>query len=147
MSTKENYIKQAEKQMEKYRDKISKIDDLLKNKKESGESELLAHRENLKDKFDQAEKMLKKIKSGSEENYEKIKENATEIFESLKEAFHEFSSFLSMEQLSRTKDVVIDYGNEKLDEFQSFVKERPLTIAAWAMGIGFIIGTLFTRSK
>jgi len=147
MSKKEDYIKQAEKQMDKYKDKISKIDNLLENTKASGKSELLAQRENLKDKFDQAEQMLKKIKSGSEENYEKIKENAAEIFDNVKEAFHEFSSFLTMEQLYRTKDEIVDYGNEKLDEVQSFVKERPLTVAAWAMGIGFIIGTLFTRSK
>lgn len=147
MSKKDNYIKKAEKQMDKYKDKISKIDNLLKNTKASGKSELLAQRENLKDKFDEAEQILKKIKSGSEENYEKIKENAAEIFDNVKEAFNEFSSFLSLEHLYRTKDEIVDYGNEKLDEVQSFAKERPLTIAAWAMGIGFIIGTLCTRSK
>lgn len=147
MSDKEKYTKQAQAQMDKYKNKISKIDDLLKSYKSSGRSELLAQKENLQDKFDQAEKMLKKIKSSSEENYEELKENAAEIFENVKDAFQEFSSFLSMEQLYRTKDEIVDYGNEKLDEVQTFVKERPLTVAACAMGIGFVIGLLLTRSK
>ncbi len=83
----------------------------------------------------------------SEENYEKIKENAGEIFDDVKEGFHEFSSLLTMEQLHRAKEEIVDFGNEKLDEIQSLIKERPLTIAAWAIGIGFLIGTLWIRSK
>ena len=147
MSTKDDYIKQAQKNMDKYKDKISKIDNLLEKYKSEGNSDLLAQRENLKDKFDQAEKMLKKITSSSEENYEKIKESAAEVFDNVKEAFHDFSSFLTIEQLSRAKDEIVDFGNEKLDEVQSFIKKRPLTIAAWAVGIGFLIVTLLTRSK
>ncbi len=147
MSKKEDYIKQAEKSMDKYKEKISKIDNLLENYKSNGKNELVAQRENLKEKFDQAEQMLKKITSSSEENYEKIKENATEIFDNVKEAFHEFSSFLTLEQLSRTKEELVDYGSEKLDEVQSLIKKHPLKVAAWAVGIGFIIGSLLTRSK
>lgn len=147
MSTKDDYIKQAQQSVDKYKDKISKIDNLLEKYKGEGKSDLFAHRENLKDKFDQAEKMLKKITSSSEENYEKIKETASEVFGNVKEAFHDFSSFLTLDQLSRAKDEVVDFGNEKLDEIQSYIKKRPLTIAAWAVGIGFLIGTLFTRSK
>lgn len=147
MMEKEDYIEQLEANMKKYNEKISKIDRALENYKSDNKSALLAQRENLKEKFEQGEQMLKKIKSATEDNYEKIQENAAEIFESIKEAFHEFSNFLTMEQLSRTKDEIMDYGNEKLDEVQSFIKNRPLTMAVWAMGIGFLIGTLFTRSK
>lgn len=147
MNTKQNYINQVQKQMDKYKDKLSKIDDLLKSTKSKEKSELLSQRENLQDKFDEAEKMLKKVSSSSEEAYEKIKDNATEIFENVKDAFHDFSHFLTMAHLYRTKDEIVDYGSDKLDEAEKLIKERPLMAAACAIGIGFLIGTLLTRSK
>jgi len=147
MNTKESYTKKVQKQMDKYKDKLSKIDDSLKNTKSKGRAELLSQRDNLQEKFDEAEKMLKKVSSSSEEAYEKIKENAVEVFENVQDAFHEFSSFLSMEQLYRTKDEIIDYGSDKLDEAEKLIKERPLTVAACAIGIGFLIGAFLTRSK
>lgn len=147
MSTKKDYIKQTQKTMDKYNDKISKIDTFLKNYKGENRSELLTHRKDLTDKLGQAEKVFKDVQSSSEDSYEKIKESATEIFENVKEAFHEFSSFLTMEQLTQAKDEIIDLSNEKLEDVQGFIKERPITAAAWAMGIGFVIGILLTRTK
>ncbi|OJW50236.1 MAG: hypothetical protein BGO67_02600 [Alphaproteobacteria bacterium 41-28] len=147
MNGKENYIKQVQENMGKYKDKLSKIDELLESYKSNNKPKFLAQRNTLKDKFDQAEQMLKEITSSSEEDVEKIKENAGEIFDNLKEAFHEFSSFLTIEQLSRTKDEIVNFSNEKLDEVQNFIKEHPLTVAAWTVGIGFLIGALLTRSK
>ena len=70
-----------------------------------------------------------------------------EVFDNVKDAFYDFSNFLTMEQLYRTKDEIIDYGNDKLDEVEKLIKERPLTVAACAIGIGFLIGVLLTRSK
>lgn len=147
MTKKEEYIKKIEESMKKYKDKISKIDSALENYKADNKSDLLAQSENLKEKFEQGEQMLKEIRSATEEKYETIQEKAAEVFESVKEAFNEFSNFLTMEQLSRTKDEIMDLGSEKLEEVQSFIKNHPLTMAAWAMGIGFLVGTLFTRSK
>jgi ElaB/YqjD/DUF883 family membrane-anchored ribosome-binding protein len=147
MNPKEHYTKQVQNQMEKYKDKLSKIDDLLNNTNSQRRSELLSQRENLQDKFDKAEKILKEITASSDENYEKIKDKAVEVFDDVKEAFHEFSSFLTMEQLYRTKEEIIDFSNDKLEEIETFVKKRPITIAACAIGIGFLIGTLLTRSK
>lgn len=147
MSTKENYMKQIQDQMEKYKNKLSKIDELLKNSKSKGRSELLDQRKNLQEKFDEAEDMVKKISNSSEEAYEKIKENAVEVFDSVKEAFQDFSSFCSLNHLQEAKDEMIELGSEKLDEIESLIKNRPLTAAACAMGIGFLIGALLTRSK
>lgn len=147
MTSKQDYIKEAEKQMDKYKTKISKIEEFLKGYKSEGREQFLAHQNDLQDKFNQAEKMLKKITDSSEKEYEQIKESATKIFDDVKEAFYEMSSFLTFEQLSRAKDEVIDFGNEKLDEAQTYIKEHPLTAAAWAVGIGFLIGSLITRSK
>ena len=147
MNTKKDYIEQIQNDIDKYKDKISKIDILLENYNSNNKSELLDHRKNLKDKFEKAESMLEKIKSGGEEEYEKIKGEASEVFDGVKEAFHEFSSFLTIEQLYRAKDEIIDYGNEKLDEAQELLKQHPLTAAASALTLGFVIGSLFTRSK
>lgn len=147
MNTKQNYINQVQKQMDKYTDKLSKIDDLLKSTKSKGRSELLSQRENLQDKFDSAEKMLKKVSSSSEEDYEKIKDNAVGVFENVKDAFHDFSNFFTLEQLYHTKDEIIDYGNDKLNEVEKFIKERPLTVAVCAVGIGFLVGAILARSK
>ena len=147
MDTKEAYIKQVEKQMESYQNKINKIDDILKNYKSDNKSEILAHRKDLSERFEQAENMLKKIKSSSAEGYEEIKEEAKEIFTHVKDALQEFSSSLSLDRLSRVKEEVVEFGSEKIDEMQELMKKHPITVAAWAISIGFIIGTLFTRSK
>ncbi len=147
MTNKETYTKKVQKQMEKYQEKISKIDDLLKDSKASGKAALLSQQNTLKDKFKEGEKMLKKIESSTEEGFENIKESAVEIFDEVKDAFHEFSHFLSLNQLSHAKDEIVDYGNEKLDDVQALVKNHPLTVAACAVGIGFIIGAYLTRSK
>jgi len=147
MKTKEDYIEQIQKNIDKYKDKISKTDKLLENYHSNNKSELLDHRKNLKNKFEKAEGMLEKIKFAGEKEYEQIKEEASEVFDGIKEAFHEFSSFLTIEQLYHAKDEIIDYGNEKLDEAQELLKQHPLAAAASALTLGFIIGSLFTRSK
>lgn len=147
MNTKEAYTNQVQKQMEKYKDKLPKIDDLLKNSKSEWGAELLSQRENLQDKFNEAEKMLRRVSSSSEDAYEKIKEDALEVFEEVKEAFQEFSSFLTLEQLYRAKEEILDYGNDKLDEVESFIKNRPLSVAVCAIGVGFLIGKLLSHSK
>lgn len=147
MRTKQEYIEQIQNNIDKYKDKISKIDKLLENYNPNNKSELLNHRKNLKNKFEKAEGMLEKVKSAGEEEYEKIKEEASEVFDGIKEAFHEFSSFLTIEELYHVKDEIVDYGNEKLDEAQELLKQHPLTAAASALTLGFIIGSFFTRSK
>jgi len=147
MDTKEDYIKELEKNMDKYKNKISKVDSLLANYNSSNKAELLNQHQSLKHKFVDCGDILKEIKSAGEEEYEQIKEKSSEIFEDIKNAFEEFSSFLTMEQLCLVKDEIVDFGNEKLAEVQELLKQHPLTAAASALILGFIIGTLFTRSK
>jgi hypothetical protein len=57
MDTKKDYIKEIQKSMDKYKDKSSKIDNFLHNYKGVNKSELLAHRDDLTDKLNQAEKI------------------------------------------------------------------------------------------
>jgi len=147
MANKEEYIKELESNMDKYKNKISKIDSLLKNYKSDDKNNLVTESDNLKLKLQQAEQSLKKLKSATADTYETLKESSEEMWGSIKEAFHEFSSLLSMEQLIRTKDEIADYGSERIEDVQEYIKKRPLMTAAWALGIGFLVGTLLTRSK
>ncbi|MBY0500525.1 MAG: hypothetical protein K2P93_00800 [Alphaproteobacteria bacterium] len=147
MATKEAYLSELEAQMEKYKNKISKIDELVSNYKSSNKKQLMAERDSLKEKFQEGENTLKKIKSSSEDNYEKIKEASLETFENLKEAFYEFSNLLTMEQLTKAKNEIVEFGDEKLDEIEDYIKKRPLLIVGCALGMGFLIGTLLRSSK
>jgi len=51
MDTKEDYIKELEKNMDKYKNKISKVDSLLANYNSSNKPELLNQHQSLRHKF------------------------------------------------------------------------------------------------
>lgn len=147
MNKKEDYVKKAEQQIEKYKDKISKIDNLLRTYQEKDKAELISQGESLKNNLGKAEQAIKDIVSASEEHYEDLKEKAEEVFGHIKEAFHDFSYSLALENLAQAKEEVIDFSTEKLDEMQDLFRKRPLTAALWSLGIGFLLGCLLTRSK
>lgn len=147
MSKKETYIKELETNLENYKNKISKIENLLEDYKGSNKRDLLNQKATLQEKFDDGKKMLKKIQAASEQEYEKMRESAGTIFESIKEAFYDFSHFLTLEQLARTKKELTQLGGQTVDEAQDIIKHHPLAIAAGALGLGFIVGTLLARSK
>ena len=147
MSAKDTYIKQLEKNLDKYKNKISKIEDLVENYKGSNRKELLNQKAELQEKFDDGKKMLKQIQGASEKEYETMKESAATLFESIKDAFYDFSHYLTLDQFSRTKKELTDLGNQTLDEAQALVKQNPLSVAAGALSLGFILGVLFARCK
>lgn len=55
MATKEDYVNELEARMEKYKNKISKIDELVSNYKTSNKKQLMAERDSLKEKFQEGE--------------------------------------------------------------------------------------------
>ena len=101
----------------------------------------------MKDTFKTGEEVFKKLKSSTEENYEEVHEAFTKSFEVIKEGFLEFSSFLTMEQLYRTKDEIADYNQEKIDEVEEYIRKHPALTATCALGIGFLVGTLLKIKK
>lgn len=148
MNEKNYYINQIQKQMEQYREKISKIDNLLQTYNLSGRRMALSHqRENLEGKLKQAEAIFRDLQVSSGENFEKIKEDVKNIFDDIKEAFYDFSNILAMEQIYHAKDQIISFSNEKVEEAQNLVKNHPLTMTVGAVSIGFIIGILLARSR
>jgi len=147
MSTKETYTKELEKNLENYKNKISKIEGLLETYKGNNKRDLLAQKTTLEEKFEEGQEMLKKIKAASEEEYEKVRDTAVTLFDSIKEAFYDFSHFLTLEQLSRTTKELTQLGTQTVDEAQDLIKHHPFSVAAGALSLGFIVGTLFARSK
>ncbi len=147
MSKRDTYINQAQKNLENYKNKISKIEDLLESYKGNNKRDLLDQKDVLQEKYEEGKNMLKQIQSASEKEYENMKEGAVNIFEGIKDAFYDFSHYLTLDQFSRTKKELMQLGNQTLDEAQDVIKHHPLTIAAGALSLGFIVGTLFARSK
>lgn len=147
MQTKEKYLKDLESKMKVYKNKILEIDGLLKKSKFHNKSHLVLGNKALKDKFKQAENIFHKLKSSSKENFEEIRDSTSDIFESLKQALNDFTHLISMDEIYHAKDDIIDYGSEKISEVEDYMKKKPITCAAWAFGIGFLIGTYLTRSK
>lgn len=147
MERKNKYIKELEEKMKKYKNKISEIDAQMKQRNFRDKPHLLSGNKSLKEKYKQAEYIFKKLSSASQENFEEIMDSSVEIFDSLKEALSEFSSLLTMDPVYYAKDEIVDYGNEKIKEIENCIKKKPLACAAWAFGIGFIIGKIFPRSK
>lgn len=151
MANKEKYIKDFESNMKKYGTKLSKIDSQIKASKAHNKARLLEEREELKQKIKHADAILKKLKSSSKENFEEIKESATETLASLTEAFHDFSKLLTKDELQghfhHAKDEIAAYGGDKVTKVEDYIKQKPITAAACAFGIGVAIGLFLTRSK
>ncbi|MBY0293261.1 MAG: hypothetical protein K2W92_08260 [Alphaproteobacteria bacterium] len=142
-----DYIQDMESNMEKYKNKLSKIDNFLNEYNAQDNNHLISENKSLKDTFKKGEEIFKKLKSSTEENYEEIHEAFAKSFEAIKEGFREFSTLLTMEQLYRTKDEIVDYGQEKIDEVEEYIKKHPALTAACALGIGFLVGTLLKIKK
>lgn len=142
-----NYIQDMESHLEKYKNKLSKIEGFLNDYSAKNKDYLTSENNSLKDTFKKGEDIFKKLKSATEENYEEVHEAFTKSFEAIKEGFREFSTLLTMEQLYRTKDEIVDYGQEKIDEVEEYIKKHPALTAACALGIGFLVGTLLKIKK
>jgi ElaB/YqjD/DUF883 family membrane-anchored ribosome-binding protein len=147
MPEKDTYTKQLEQTLEKYKNKISKIEEFVESYKGSNRRELLNQRAELQEKFEEGKKMLKQIQGSSEKEYENLKEGATTLFESLKDAIYDFSHYLTLDQLSRMKGELTDLGHQTVDEAEALVRQNPLSMAVGALSFGFILGMLFARSK
>ncbi len=146
MDKKDKYIKKIESNLKKYKDKISKIDSIMTDYKSSDRKHLLSESKNIKEKLKSAEGLFEKLKNSSQQNYEEIKESSSEVFDAVNDAFGEFSTLLTMDQLNHVKEDIVDYGHDKIFQIEDCIKKNPLTCAAYALGIGFLIGIL-TRSK
>jgi hypothetical protein len=147
MDKNEKFLKDIESNLKKYKGKIAKIDDLLSNYKSSDKAYLVTQSKKIKDTLKKAEVTFKQLQTSSQDKFEDMKESFLEIYDMLSETFSDFSSHLSTDQLQHYKDEIANYSCDKMHDAQEYIKKNPLTCAAWALGIGFIIGKLMSRSK
>lgn len=147
MTKNEKFLKRIESSLERYKDKISKIDELLATYKSPDKAHLVSESKKIKETLKKADIAVKKLQSSSQDTFDEIKDYSLEIFDTLNESFNELSSYLTIDQLSHYKDEITNYGCDKMNEVQDYIKKNPLTCAAYALGIGFIIGKLLGRSK
>ncbi|HUX79994.1 MAG TPA: DUF883 C-terminal domain-containing protein [Alphaproteobacteria bacterium] len=147
MTKNEKFLKGIESTLKRYKNKISKIDDLIAKNKSPAKAALAEESKNIKESLKKAEGAFQKLQTASQDKFEGIKESSAEIFDTLHNAFDEFSSHLTVDQLNHYKDEVANYGCDKMCDAQDYIKKNPLTAAACALGIGFVIGKLLSRSK
>ena len=142
MQDKEKYLKELESKIEKYKNKIKDMEIAMEGYKSKSKDNLMTESNNIKSQFKEAEEIFQKLKSSTEDEYEEIKESSAEIFEALKDAFNELSTSISFGNLSKE---IKELSNEKIVEIEDYIKEKPLTCASWAFGIGLVTGILIRR--
>lgn len=147
MKSKDKYIKNAENSMKKYKDKISKIESELKKYESKGKMNLLSESNKLKEKYKEAEKMVKSLKTSTADNFEDLKDEAVSLFNDLKDGYSQLSNLITKDKIMHTKEDIVEYGREKVSKIEDYSKKNPVKIAAISLAVGFVIGQLTRRSK
>ncbi|MGI4851734.1 MAG: hypothetical protein ACRYGR_07310 [Janthinobacterium lividum] len=146
MEDKDKFMSGLENNLSRYERKISKASKAMQNYPESERESYNSEIENIKEKYKDAQKVFQDMKYATEDNWNTLKDSSGEVLKSLKEAFNEFSGYISLDQVNQVKEDVMDYGHEKLDDLSNCIKKKPISAALWAMGIGFVLGKIL-RSK
>ena len=145
MDNRTQYLNEIDSNLKKYREKISKMNNVVKNSSHKNKDILLS--EDLEKKYQKAEDIFKKLKSSSQENFAEIKAASTEIFDSLSQSFDKVTQLISEEDLNRLKKEAVKFGVQKASEAGGLVKKHPLTFLTGAFGVGILIGLFFNRFK
>lgn len=147
MADREENLKELEAEIKKFKAKVKVIENSLKKASAQGKEKLLSEKQELQKKLKLAEDIYKKLKSAPPGNYGDIKAVSSALFDYLKGNVQGYSQLLSMDPVYKTKDEVVDFSCEKVAQVEECIKKKPLLSAACALGIGFILGKLLTRSK
>lgn len=147
MNDKEKYLTDMQKNLDRYQRKFENASKSVANysaqKKDQANSEI----EHLKGRLDSAQQVYGDLKKATADNWDSLKDTASEAFRDLKDGFYEYADYLSLESLGHVKDEVMDYGQERMNDLSDCIKKKPFTSAAWALGIGFILGKMMTKAK
>ena len=141
------YIHNLEEKLEKYSDTLSKIDSVLSDYESRGKTHLISESKGLREKYKEAETMVRSLKDSAADDFEDLKEASMALVSDLKDGLRQFGSLLSMDKILHAKDEVVQYGRGTISETEEYVKKNPFTTAAIALAAGFIIGALLRREK
>ena len=147
MTDKEDYLKDIEESLEKYKRKVSQIEKLLADYQSADKDHLLSESYGLKETLKKGEELLKKLKFSSDENYEELQNSFTKAFNTLQENFRDLLNSFTTEKILKTKTEMTDFSCERIDKLEDYIKQHPLLTTSCALGIGFLIGTLCRHRK
>ncbi len=139
MSKNDFIIQNLGDKLEKYRDIINDLSDSasenLNPKKSKHLQKLLID----------AEKAYGKLKNAATDDFEDLKDAAQEIFDDLKDELKDISQNISVEALKEKGEELVHYGQDKLDELEDRIAERPLASVLLAFGAGLLLANLLRR--
>lgn len=147
MADREENLKELDGEIKNIKDKIKIIESSLKKAKSQAKEKLLSEKQELQKKLKLAEDIYQKLESAPPGSYGDLKAVSSALFDYLKGNVQEYTHLLSMDPVYHAKDDVIEFSCEKAAQVEKCIKEKPLLSAACALGIGFILGALLTRSK
>lgn len=127
--------------LEKYRQIINDLSDSASNNLNPKKSK------DLQKLFIDAEKAYNKLKNSAADDFEDLKEAAHEVFDHLKDELKDISQHLSTDALKEKGEELMHYGQDKLDELEDRIAERPLASVLLAFGAGLLLANLLRRSK
>lgn len=127
-------------------DKLEKYRHIINDLSESASENLNPKKsKNLQKLFIDAEKAYGKLKNAAAGDFEEIKEATQEIFDDLKEELKDISQSISIESLKEKGEELVHYGQDKLDDLEDRIAERPLASILLAFGAGLLLANLLRR--
>ncbi len=142
MKNKDELMKDLEEKLDKYSAKLSKIKSIATTKLSDNE-DIQSKIENTQGKLKEAYDIYENLKDVSAEDWQELKKASSKVVETLKDSFHDIMSVATKDQLSSFKDEIWDYGEDKFHELEKQLKEKPFASAAFALGVGFVLGRFF----
>jgi ElaB/YqjD/DUF883 family membrane-anchored ribosome-binding protein len=146
MKNKDELMKELEEKLDKYSAKLSKIKSIATTKL-SGNESVQSKIENTQGKLKEAYAVYENLKEASADDWQELKKSSSKAVEALKDSFHEIMNGETKDQLSSVKDEIWDFGEDKLHELEKQLKEKPFASAAFALGVGFVLGRFFSWLK
>lgn len=129
-------------------DKLEKYRHIINDLSESASENLNPKKsKNLQKLFIDAEKAYGKLKNAAEGDFDDLQEAAQEVFDDLKHELKDISYNFSTDVLKEKGEELMHYGQDKLDELEDRIAERPLAAVLLAFGAGLLLSSFFRGSK
>jgi ElaB/YqjD/DUF883 family membrane-anchored ribosome-binding protein len=129
-------------------DKLEKYRTIINDLSESASENLNPKKaKNLQKLFIDAEKAYTKLKNSASDDFEDLKDGAHEVFDNLKTELRDISQNISVDALKEKGEELVSYGQDKLDELEDRIAERPLASVLLAFGAGLLLANLLRGSK
>ncbi|OJX11744.1 MAG: hypothetical protein BGO77_06510 [Caedibacter sp. 37-49] len=129
-------------------DKLDKYRSIINDLSNSASENLNPKKaKNLQKLLIDAENAYGKLKNAASDDFEDVKDAAHEVFDNLKDELKDISKMISADTLKEKGEDLVHYGQDKLDELEDRIAERPLAAVLLAFGAGLLLSNLLRGSK